>query len=90
MEDIHTISGLAPLKCSITAEYALVKYYLPSVYFSYFHIHLNNLLSKSAQYLKRWFLVVRSARESCSITTCLDELFSNGSLRVWVELSTID
>ena len=87
---IHALSGLVPLKWSTTAEYVPGKDNLPSVYSFYFHMPLHNLLSKSAQYLKRLFLLVRSAIEACSITTRLDEFSADSLLRVWVRISTID
>ena len=87
---INLLSGLVPLKKTIAAEYNLGPKDLPGVYSTYFHIPLQILLTKHAGYLKKWFLVIRSARETCSIATTLDEFSSNGPLRAWVGLSTID
>ena len=87
---INALSGIVPLKATITLEHALGPINLPGVYSSYFHIPLLSLLQKSPTYLKKWFLIIRSAREASSIVTNIDEFSTNSPLRAWVGLSAID
>ena len=87
---IHALSGIIPLKATITLEHTLGPIHLPGVYSSYFHIPLTTLLQKSPSYLKKWFLIIRSAREASSIATTIDEFSTNSPLGAWVGLSAID
>jgi len=87
---IHELSGLPQLKLSITAEYISGLQHLPSVYSSYFYTPLPALLQKPVIYLKRWFLIIRSAREACTIPTTIDDFSVTGPLRTWIGLSAID
>ena len=61
---IYKLSRVAILKTSITTEYNNGMDSLPQIYSSYFHLPLPTLLNKPSKYLKRWFLLIRSARES--------------------------
>lgn len=88
-EALNMLSGLTTLKLIIATEYNAGSSNLPGVYSTYFHLPLQQLLKKSPNYLKQWFLIIRSARESCAISTRLDEFSSNGPLRTWVGLSPI-
>ena len=84
---IYKLSRVAILKTSITTEYNYGLDSLPQTYSSYFHLPLTTLLNKPSKYLKRWFLLIRSARES-SIDAFPPDIFSHkGPLRTWVNLS---
>ena len=89
-EAIHELSGISPLRDTIIQEHGLGLDHLPGVYSTYFHLPLDALLKKSPNYLKKWFLVIRSAREASSIIPTIDEFSTNGPLRAWVGLSAID
>ena len=62
-EAIHSLSGMAILKQSITAEYNLGQDELPMPYSPFFYQPLLFLLHKSHTYPKRWFMTVRAGRE---------------------------
>ena len=84
---IYKLSRVAILKTSITTEYNYGLDSLPQIYSSYFHLPLPNLLNKQPKFLIRWFLLIRSARES-SINDFPPDIFSvKGPLRTWVNLS---
>ena len=86
---IHLLSGLPHLKQSIIQEHQLGPLGLPTIYSSYFYQPLQKLLSRSAFYLKSWFLTIRSARE-CHQPDLCDDNFSNDSpLRAWIGLKPI-
>ena len=89
-DQIHILSGLPQLKTAITADYTAGFQDLPSVYSSYFYIPLPALLKKTTAHLKRWFLIIRSAREACTIPTTIDDFSVTGPLRTWIGLQAID
>ena len=89
-DKIHELSGLAQLQTAIKAEFIAGLQQLPSVYSSYFNTPLSALLKKSVVHLKRWFLIIRSAREACTIPTTIDDFSVTGPLRKWIGLSAID
>ena len=78
---VDDLSGLPQLLTSITTEYGLGKEQLPHVYSSFFHIPLDALLKKEVHYLKRWFLIVRSARETNTLIRDIDDFSYDGPLR---------
>ena len=80
------LSGQNKLRSSIATDYELGIDDLPPVYSKYFHISLRFLLKKKIGYLKRWFRLIRSAREGISDNCPTDEFSENGSLRTWVGL----
>ena len=83
---IHQLSGLQQLRSAITAEYTLGRGDLPGPYSSFFHIPLSSLLKKDVNSLKRWFLIVRTAREAHTIIGDLDDFSFDGPLRTWIGL----
>ena len=85
-EQIEMLSGKATLRSSIVLEYNLGADDLPSVYSKYFHLPLRFLFKKKIGFLKRWFRLIRSAREGLSDNCPYDEFSENGSLRTWVGL----
>jgi len=89
-DKIHELSGLPQLKLSISSEYITGLQQLPSVYSSYFYTPLPALLQKSVIYLKRWFLIIRSAREASTIPTTIDDFSVTGPMRKWIGLTAID
>ena len=80
------LSGLAPLKVAISREYAMGLGELPSLYSSFFHTTLPRLLRRGVKYLKRWFLVVRTAREANTLIRDLDDFSFDRPLRKWIGL----
>lgn len=80
------LNGLAILKQCVTREFYTGRADLSPVYGSYFtQLTLDQLLSKRTAYLKRWFLVIRSAIEAIHVFP--DDQFSVDSyLRSWVHL----
>jgi hypothetical protein len=83
---VHQLSGLELLNTAITAEYTLVKGDLPGPYSSFFHTPLPFLLKKDINSLKRWFLIIRAAREANNMVGDLDDFSFNGPLRTWIGL----
>ena len=63
-QQFQVLSGLPILKTSMTREYNIGLSALPSLYSSYFHVPLSTILSRSPSHLIKWFLIIRSARES--------------------------
>jgi len=89
-EAFDNLSGLDMLKLSIEREHQEGASDLPNVYLSYFTLPLPLLLLKPTQYLKRWFLVIRSGREASNIPEIIDEFSTDESLRNWVGLKSIN
>ena len=85
-EAIDVVSGIDSLSASVTTEYELGYEHLPHVYSSFFHLPLTSLLKKRTTYLKRWFLLIRTARETHQPLEVVDEFASNGPLRTWIGL----
>ena len=81
---VHILSGLAQLHTSISFEYSTGLQHLPSVYCRYFSTPLPIILKKSVSYKKRWFLVIRSARESSGLSTYNDIWHQDQALRIWI------
>ena len=77
------------LKTTITNEYELGLGELPSVFTSYFLPPLAFILDKPTNYIRRWFLVVRSGRESFTIVNDIDIFSTDSSLRAWVGLNAL-
>ena len=85
-DSIFKLSRIHILKTSITNEYIHGLDNLPPLYSSYFQTPLPLLLKKPTKFLKRWFLLIRSARESSDGDCPFDIFTSNGPLRTWVKL----
>ena len=83
---IHHLSGLEQLHTAITAEYQLGQGDLPGTYSSFFHTPLPFLLKKDVNSLKRWFLIIRTAREANTMVGDLDDFSFDGPLRTWIGL----
>ena len=83
---IYKNSRRVILSTSITQEYNRGSEHLPQTYSPYFKITLPSLLTKPTKYLKRWFLIVRSARESSDLASPSDIFSYNGPLRSWINL----
>ena len=83
---VDELSGLSQLKTAITNEYRLGRGALPHVYSSFFHIPVDALLNKNVKHLKRWFLIVRGAREAHTMVRDLDNFSFDGPLRTWIGL----
>ena len=83
------LSGLGELETAVRKEYELGIGYLPSVYTSYFLPPLAFILDKPTAYIRRWFLIIRSGRESCTIDIDIDIFSTDTSLRAWVGLRAI-
>ena len=88
-QQYQVLSGLPLLKASVTREYNIGIDRLPQLYSSYFHIPLSTILSRSPSHLVKWFLVIRSARESYQPNLLQDEFSSNGPMRTWIGLPVI-
>ena len=84
-QQIHHLSGMDILKACITREYYTGPSDLHSTFNGFFSMPLDSLLSKKSTYLKRWFLVIRSAREGLGIYPD-DQFSSDEVLRRWVLL----
>ena len=65
-EELAKLSGVEKLKTAILKEYELGLGELPSVYTSYFQPPIVFILQKPTALIRRWFLVIRSGRESCT------------------------
>ena len=85
-DEVERLSGLVPLKAAIATEYGLGLGDMPHVYSSFFHTPLHRLLKKSVSSLKRWFLIIRTAREANSMVRDLDDFSFDGPLRKWIGL----
>ena len=77
------------LKFSITVEYHMGAVGLPSQFDGYFILPLDTLLSKPIDYKKRWFRLIRNAREVRN-QNATDAFTKNVILRNWVHLPTND
>ena len=89
-ESLHHMTRLTLLKASVTAEYNLGVHDLPLNYSTYFHLPLPTLLKKSPSYLKRWFLIIRSGRESLPPSLPPDVFSTNGPMRKWIKLAPVE
>ena len=88
-EALARLSGLGELKTAISREYEMGLGDLPSVYTSYFLPPLAFILEKPTTYIRRWFLVVRSGRESYTIDFDIDIFSTDSALRAWVGLRAL-
>ena len=88
---IHDLSGKNQLILSIKAELAIGLHNLPACDFSrLFSIPSSILLNKPLEYLKDWFVTIRSARILYHDTSLLTDLFTTEiALRRWVGLPII-
>ena len=85
---IHDFSGQQMLRTSVKAELYIGLQNLPACDFSrLFSISSPILLNKPLEYLKDWFVTVRSARILYNDTSLLTDHFTtDSSLRRWVGL----
>ena len=83
---IDRLNGMHILDSAISQEYLTDFHTLPPVYHPYFQITCSSLLSKSATYKKRWFLVIRTAREAQCGYLPIDAFSTTVSLRQWIGL----
>ena len=86
IEEIARMSGLVPLRISIAKEYGLGIGEIPQVYSSFFHTPLQKILKRGVEYLKRWFLIIRTAREANTLVRDIDDFSFDGPLRKWIGL----
>ena len=84
---LPSLHGLPLLKLAIETEYTSGIQDLPHIYRRYFCIPLTILLKKPPTYLRRWFLVIRSGRESLHPDHYNDIWIHNAALRRWIGLS---
>ena len=73
---------------SITYEYKYGLSNLPSIYSSYFSTPLPIILKQSSKFLKRWFLLIQSAREVIVGDSPLDIFSVKGHMRNWIRLTS--
>ena len=85
-DEIARLSGLAPLKTAIAKEYGLGLGEIPHLYSSFFHPPLHNILNRGVTYLKRWFRIIRTAREANTLIADVDGFSFDGPLRTWIGL----
>ena len=83
---IDNLNGIHTLDSAISQEYSTGHNTLPPVYHPYFQIPCASILSKSVLYKKRWFLVIRTARESQCDFLPIDAFSTSVSLRQWIGL----
>ena len=83
-EAIDLLSGVGQLTVAVINEYEQGLGELPSIYTNYFVSPLAFLLQKPTVYLKQWFLVIRSGRESCSVELATDQFSTDPALRSWI------
>ena len=69
----------------MTVEYHMGAIGLPSQFDGYFTMPLDSLLSKPIDYKKRWFRLIRNAREIRN-QNATDAFTQNVILRNWVHL----
>ena len=77
--------GQDQLNFSMTVEYHMGAIGLPSQFDGYFTMPLDSLLSKPIDYKKRWFRLIRNAREIRN-QNATDAFTQNVILRNWVHL----
>ena len=85
----ENLSDIALLKEAISHEYDTGLNSLLFFYSSYFFLSLDTILSKSASYLKQWFLVIRSGREVTSLDLRFNNFYTEAYLRSWIGLKKI-
>ena len=83
---VDHLSGLSQLTTAIKKEHDIGLGNMPTVYSSFFHTPVEALLKKDVRHLKRWFLIVRAAREGNTLIRDLDDFSFDGPLRSWVGL----
>ena len=88
-EAIDLLSGVGQLTVAVINEYEQGLGELPSIYTNYFVSPLAFILQKPTAYLKQWFLVIRSGRESCSIELPTDQFSTDPALRSWIGLQPL-
>jgi hypothetical protein len=82
---INARHGLEQLYTAVRAELQHGQDRLATVFQGYFRDNAETLLAKPAHYIKRWFLVIRIAREANN-TDQQDALTHNPTLRSWILL----
>ena len=80
-EALARLSGVDGLKVGIIKECKKGIGELPSVKTSYFLPALAFILEKPTIYIRRWFLIIRSGRESCTIDYDIYIFSTNATLR---------
>eukprot|EP00557_Chaetoceros_sp_GSL56_P013372 CAMPEP_0176481264 /NCGR_PEP_ID=MMETSP0200_2-20121128/2725_1 /TAXON_ID=947934 /ORGANISM="Chaetoceros sp., Strain GSL56" /LENGTH=500 /DNA_ID=CAMNT_0017877453 /DNA_START=2342 /DNA_END=3841 /DNA_ORIENTATION=- len=81
-EIINSLSGGAPLDIEIEREYDAGYEDLPPIVHKWFHMSKIQLLDKSIEYKKGWFLIVRTIKESLNVAEY--SIFSSSrALRKW-------
>ena len=88
-EAIDLLSGVGQLTVAVINEYEQGLGALPSVYTSYFVRPLAFILQKSTEYLKQWFLIIKSGRECCSLKLPTDLFSIDPALRSWTGLQPL-
>jgi hypothetical protein len=82
---INARHGLEQLHTAVRAELQQGQDILATVFQGYFRDNAKTLLAKPAHYIKRWFLVIRIAREANN-TDQQDAFTHNPTLRSWILL----
>ena len=82
------VNGEELLDFSIQVEYHTGPIGLPRLYQAYFLLPLDTLLQKSTSYKKKWFRLIRKAREIMNLPINQDAFTTNVILRNWVHLPT--
>ena len=88
-EAIDLLSGVGQLTVAVINEYEQGLGELPSVYTPYFVSPLAFILQKPTAYLKQWFLIIRSGRETCSLELPTDLFSTDPALRSWTGLQPL-
>ena len=84
---INSVHGLGHLRTAVTSELSLGLGLLPRLYRSYFTTYTSTLLlSKPVYFLKRWLLVIRTARERFQPDAPQDSFSHDARLRRWIGL----
>ena len=86
---ILQLHGLPYLKERIAYEYTLGYADLPPLYKKYFKDDLSTLLKRPPSRLIRWFLLIRSIRETTLLHLATDRFLDDKALRRWVGLPII-
>ena len=88
-EEIDLLSGIGHLTLAVINDYEQGLGELSSVYISYFVSLLAFILQKPTVFLKKWFLIIRSGRDSCSLELPTDEFSTDPALRYWIGLQPL-
>ena len=85
--NLYSYNGLQSLRDCITKEHRLGQGSLHEVYRIYFRSPLPTLLRHTLEYQRRWFLLIRSAREAEPSYVPSDDFDTSIALRRWIGLS---